>query len=158
MGQEEILRKLNDALKKNINDECQVVYILSRMRKYLESKDIESKYKYLTFCCNWALHPRINRTKSVADVLLEFVKGTDGGRFLRFDPLLSDLRKFLNDQDLSREIVDNNENWWRFLNLLVDIYADTPLEVFITEKRVITIKKPAKRLEDSNFVVPCEIT
>ena len=54
MAREEILEKLQKELNREIRDECQVIYILSRIRKILEISDERSKYKMLNFYCNWA--------------------------------------------------------------------------------------------------------
>jgi hypothetical protein len=152
MGQEEILRKLNAALTEDIQNEYQVVYIHSRIRKYLELKDKKSKYKFLNFYCNWALHSKINRTEPVADVLREFIKGTDENKFLTFDHLTKDLEAFLNEHGLSDKILKDRDNFLRFEKLLIDIYSDTPLEVFPEEKQIITIKKG-----DGDLDFSCEI-
>ncbi|MDD2890618.1 MAG: hypothetical protein PHE49_08285 [bacterium] len=149
MGQIEILKKLDRELQKDIHEECQVVYILSRIRKYLEIKNQKGQYKYLNFYCNWALHAKIDRTEPVVDVLHEFIEGHDDGKFLHFHPLFDDLRNFLKDNNLSEKLFEE-ENLWRFANLLVDIYSDTPIEV---KKRVITIQKPKTPLTGKAFFI-----
>ncbi|MFA5870908.1 MAG: hypothetical protein WC842_03420 [Candidatus Paceibacterota bacterium] len=93
MGHIEILEKLNTELQKDIQDECQVIYILSRIRKYLEDKNEKKQYIYLNFYCNWALHSRINDTKAVNVILNDFISGKDSG-FLNFDYLKNDLKTF----------------------------------------------------------------
>lgn len=156
MGQEEILRKLSDVLTGDIKNEYQVVYILSRIRKYLELKNKKSKYKYLNFYCNWALHTKLDRTEPVADVLRDFINHKDSGSFLKFEPLIKELKTFLNEYGLPDRIIEEPENCQRFLNILVDIYSDTPLEVYPEEKRIITITKPSRK--HGIFGVSCTIT
>lgn len=156
MGQIEILEKLNRELGKDIHEECQVIYILSRIRKYLEIKNQKSQYKHLNFYCNWALHSKIDRTEPVADVLREFIEGRDDEKFLQFDHLVDDLRKFLKDNKLSEKLFET-ENFLRFVNLLVDIYSDTPVKVYSKGKKVIKIKKLRTPLTESIFSIPYEI-
>lgn len=157
MGYIEILEKLNRELEKDIHEECQVVYILSRIRKYLESKNQANQYKYLNFYCNWALHSKISKTEYVGDFLREFINHSDDDNFLKFDSLVDDLRKFLIANNLSEKLFEQ-KNFLRFTNLLVDIYSDTPVEVCFEGKRVITIKKPKKQIDGSVFSVSYEIT
>lgn len=156
MGRIEILEKLNRELEKDIHDECQVIYILSRIRKYLELRNLKQKYKVLNFYCNWALHSKIDRTEPISDILRGFIKNNDD-RLLKFDGLPQDLRRFLEENNLSLYIITDIENYLRFANLLVGIYSDTPLEFYLEEKRTIILKKPAHRLTDSVFSVSYEI-
>jgi len=157
MGQIEILKKLNIELEKDIYDECQVIFILSRIRKYLEMQNLKNKFKYLNFYCNWALHSKIDRTERIADVLREFIKGKDREKFLTFTHLKKDLEIFLNAFSLSTKIIYDNDNYLRFINLLVDIYSETPLEVYPEEKRVIIIRKPHDKIMNSSFSISYEI-
>lgn len=152
MGDKDILFKLSRELSKDIQDETQAVFILSRIRKYLELKKLQNDYKYLNFYCNWALHPSLDRTEAVSDILKDFVDGTDDLRFLNFDKLYLELKRFNDDNNLPRRIFET-ENYLRFVNLLVEIYAETPLEFSSGEKRRIVISKPRHRLKDSKFSI-----
>jgi len=156
MGQSEILGKLNMVLKEDIVNECQVVYILSRIRKDLEIENLKGEYKYLNFYCNWALHPKLERIEPVADVLREFMASSDEGKFLNFDYLNDDLKRFLDKKELSKKLF-KTDNFLKFINLLVDILSDTPLTVTAEESKVITIKKPQEPLTKSNFHIPFKI-
>ena len=156
MGREAILEKLNKELSKEIQEECQVIYILSRIRKYLEQNNKKSKYKVLNFYCNWALHSKMERTEPVAGILRDFITANGEG-FKNFGPFLEELNKFLKAYDLSREIISNLDNRKRFLNLLIDIYEDTPLEVYPEEKRIITIKKSKTLPKDGYYSVDFKI-
>jgi hypothetical protein len=152
MGQEQIIEKLNKELENNITKECQVVYILSRIRKILEIEDKKTEYKYLNFYCNWALHSKIDRTEPVRDVLDEFIVGSDDGKFLKFDHFFLDLKDFLDAYHLSVYLLDK-ENYLRFINLLVGIIADTPVEVRTDKSHIITITEPTKKLKGSVFSI-----
>lgn len=147
MAKEEIIEKLNTALSEEISNEAQVIYIFSRIRKILELQSEKGKYKFLNFYCNWALHPLIDRTEPVEDVLKEFINGKDDNKFLFFGHLYDDLSRFIKDRGLSEKIFDK-ENYVRFANLLVDIYSETPVIVKTTELRTIILEKPSKRLKE----------
>ena len=81
MGQPEIFSKLAQALDEDITTEAQVVYILSRLRKYLEITGQKKTYKDLNFYCNWALHSKLERTEPVAEALLDYLHCTDGAKY-----------------------------------------------------------------------------
>lgn len=68
MGKIQLIEKITKALEGDVAEEPQVVYVLSRIRKYLELNRISSKYKYLNFYCNWALHSRIDNTKDLDEL------------------------------------------------------------------------------------------
>jgi len=157
MGQIELIEKIRGELDKGISEESQVIYILSRIRKYLEIKNQKEQYKWLNFYCNWALHSRIDNTKSVTDVLREFISGDNTG-FLSFDHLKDDLKKFLVDNELSLKLIDDPDSYYQFVNLLIDIYSDTPLSVWVGAPRAeITINKPRTPVAGSRFSVGYEV-
>jgi hypothetical protein len=59
----DILKKLDALLSAGITDEMQVVYLMSGVRKLLERQQAKKQYRYLTFHCDWTLHPKIGRTR-----------------------------------------------------------------------------------------------
>lgn len=149
MGLDQILEKINKEIQKNINNECQVVYILSRIRKFLEFKKIQNKYKHLNLYCNWVLHPKIDKTGHLKETLQNFIEHKDDDKFLFFEYLTDELKTFLKENDLSYKKLFETENYINFLNLLVDILSDTPLEVLLEEKKTITIKKIKRKLKNN---------
>lgn len=157
MGVSEILEKLNREINKKIFEESQVVYILSRIRKYLETKELKRKYKYLNFYCNWALHSRINRTEPVSEILRDFNNGIDNGKFLKFEYFYNDFKSFLDDEKLNSEIILENENYLRFINLLLDILSDTPVEFYPDDKKKIILNKPKVPIKNSVFNIEYSI-
>jgi hypothetical protein len=157
MGLSKIEEKLNRALQEDITSEYQVIFILSRIRKCLEIKEEKRKYKFLNFYCNWALHAKIDRTEPVADVLRDFLNKKDDEKFLSFDYLNLDLDKFLKTNKFSTRILDDTENYLRFINILVDIYVDTPIEFYPEEKKTIIIRKPPSAIKNMPFSIHYEI-
>ncbi|HWQ59804.1 MAG TPA: hypothetical protein VN420_01500, partial [Candidatus Fimivivens sp.] len=140
-------------LSEDIKREDQVVYILSRIRKVIEINSYYSRYKYLNFYCNLALHPKIDRTESISVILQEFIDGSDNGKFIMFGHLFPELQKFIEDHSLPKMLYEDTENYYRFVNLLVDIYCDTPIEFNMQEKRRIILKKPLRTFPDSKFSI-----
>ncbi len=157
MGLSEILEKLNTEINKDITEESQVVYILSRIRKYLEIKNLKSQYKYLNFYCNWILHSKIDRTEPVIDILREFDNGTDEGKFLEFNYFYNDFKSFLDSEGLDSEKILGKVNYLKFINLLLDILSDTPVEFYPDNKKILIIKKPRKPIKDSVFSIEYEM-
>lgn len=157
MAREEILEKLQKELEKEIKEESQVVYILSRIRKLLELNNQKSEFKYLNFYCNWALHARIDRTESVAEILRGISMQTaEGFNFLTFNHLKIELKKFFVKYSLPENILDSQ--WINFANFLVEVYSDTPLTFYPEDRKVLTISKPEKPIEKSDFAVAFKIT
>lgn len=153
MSQEEILRKLNNVLNEDIKNEYQVVYIFSRIRKFLELKGLQSKYKNLNFYCNWALHSKIDRTEPVSEILRKFIKNKNKKELLYFRDLHKSLYVFLSDFNLPKKIITYQKNYTKFMHILVEIYSDTPLVVYPEEKVTITLTKTKRKLKNSEFSI-----
>lgn len=142
MAKEIILEKISRELAKENPDECRVVYVLSRIRKYLEATGLQERYKYLNFYCNWALHTRIDKTKAMEEVLQDLLNQDDSHGFVRCGPFFKDFSRFLDEQSLPKNWVTGSESVIRLIHLLVDIYSDTPL-YFYPEKRLkLTVNRP----------------
>src|SRR5713226_9186003 len=61
---DDIRIKLAREFEERIQTERQVVYILVETRKLMELECIKTSYDVLTFCCDWAVHPKLNRAFS----------------------------------------------------------------------------------------------
>jgi hypothetical protein len=146
MGQIEVIEKLNRELKKNIKDECQIIYILSRVRKILEINDQKGKYKLLNLYCNWVLHNKLDRkntTVLLADLFEQDIDCQKGGKenairiksnhsnFFKLSSLKQELGNFFKDHNLSFDL--SNKNWLIFVRLLLEIIKDCPI-IFSSNK------------------------
>jgi len=156
MGREQIYYKLQKELEKDVLEESQVVYILSKIRKLLEIYKIQGKYKFLNFYCNWAFHSKIDRTEKVSKILIDFINGNQRERFLTFKEFISELKTFLEEFELPTKIIEIEKNYYHFLNILLDIYSETPLSVY-SEKKKIIIRKPDEEIKNSPFSIAFEI-
>lgn len=156
MGKPDIIEKIRKEFIKadGISEECQVVYVLSRIRKVLD-KDGSKKYKHLRFYCNWALHTEIDRTEKVQEMLLEFITEKNKSRFLNFAPLLIDLKEFSREYRLSEAAswLADPINVSKFQELLVAIYSDTPVKVSCGLGYEITISDPKQEDPESPLYI-----
>lgn len=140
MGEKDIRTKLNDELKKDIKEECQVVYILSRIRKILEINNQKGEYRYLNFYCNWVLHNKLDRANTTVllkDLFEGDMDNSKSGKenaakirlnhndFFKLHTLRRDLEGFFSRHNLLLELL--NKNWESFLKLLLDIIKETPI-------------------------------
>jgi hypothetical protein len=83
----DIISKLTVQLERGIATECQVVYVLTGIRKIIERDNIGNQYSDLRFHCDWALHSRMDRAAAK-----EILKKFDAAHtLLRGNVKLSDL-------------------------------------------------------------------
>ena len=138
-----ILEKLKRELEKDVVDECQVVFVLSRIRKYLERCEQKSYHEALKFYCDWVLHTRIHNTKRVENILLGNNLTSDSKRFDNFEHFASTLDAFLQDNGISNKwIYIKGDSWEKLKCILFDIYSDTPLFISSTDlEEELTINK-----------------
>ena len=141
----DLVNKIAKELEQEIVSERQVVYILVELRKLLESKGIdkETGYRALIFCCDWAVHPKLNRESAKAITQLfdcyetsyrkepigvsqagipELVEFCDHSRFRQ---------QFIDaceQNDISAEAV-KEDGWWNgFLRHFSEVVRDCPIE------------------------------
>jgi hypothetical protein len=60
----DIEQKLLAEFSQPITSERQAFYILVELRKLLERKGTLDKYPTLKICCDWAVHPKLNRASA----------------------------------------------------------------------------------------------
>ena len=141
----DIVNKIARELEQEIVSERQVVYLLVELRKLLESKGIDkaTSYRALVFCCDWAVHSKLNRESAKAITLLfdryeenyrkepvgvsqagipELVEFCDHSRFrLQFIDACE-------QNDVSAEAV-KEDGWWNaFLRYFSEVVRDCPIE------------------------------
>ena len=116
----------------------------------------KSQYKYLNFYCNWALHSRLHRTNAIADFLHEFEAGVNDEGFTNFKYLSSDLRKFIENNGLSKRIFERS-NYLNFIRRLIEICTDTPVKVCGEKQFTITLTKPVEPCESADYEVAYRI-
>lgn len=154
MGQIEIIEKLNNEFKREINRECQVVYILSRVRKILEIKNQKNKYKLLNFYCNWVLHSKLDgySTKILINNLFEHDIDCKKSAKWNAIKMKSCSKHFFDLLSLKQEIDDffnencssinlSEKNWASFGKLLLGIINECPIILNSSKLRQIELFK-----------------
>lgn len=148
MGEKEIKDKLQRKLNSVPEDEEDVVYILSRIRKILEIEDYPEKFAILNFYCNLALHSKITKPpKIVVKKLKEIQDGSGDYPKTFFEVTLSDfhnqLKEFCMDYGLSNFYSDEEQkkNLASFNNLLIDVFSHTPIRIEYIEGFNFTISR-----------------
>lgn len=152
----DILDKLGKEFKKNIKEEAQVVYILSRIRKIIEIENSYKRYPVLAFYCNWALHSKIDKMhcEEVNNVLKEFILNQEERYKLFFHlNFFEDMKLFLKEHGL--EFIDEKQIG-NFRLILEDIISDTPVVVTIGEKYKVVFKKTGKKNVSGSYVITRE--
>jgi len=145
--QSQIFDKLKVELMKDIINELQIVYILSRIRKLLEINKLKSKYPILNFYCNWSLHSEITETdgKTINAMFKEFIEKPEEKYklifHLQFLKQLNAFLKYSHLPTLSSEKLNN----FRFQ--LQKVISDTPIEVKTGTKYKIIFKEPMNKNE-----------
>src|SRR5579863_6290738 len=64
-----IIDKLRDHINGGIVKEADAVYLLTEVRRLLEQQGLKKDYEYLTFYCDWVVHPKL--TGSMAQRMLK---------------------------------------------------------------------------------------
>lgn len=144
----DIVEKLSLEFKKPIVDESQVIYILSRIRKILETdKDKNgSKYQRLKFYCDWALHAEIEKaTKVFRKELKQFIEGDFDAAtpMLTYQVFEKEFLAFLKQYQIPADNYKALKNNIAFKKLLAKIYAETPLIVTLTKRVQIVTNEGA---------------
>ena len=140
----DVISKLKEHLKKNIRNEPQIVYILTRIGKILEFENRKESYPVLNFYRNWSVHVKINGTEPVAGILKEFIeKKEDRYHFSLHQQFCSELNTFLKKHGLPNL---NKNRLNNFIFYLGKVISDTPIEVIIDgQQYCISISEPIKK-------------
>lgn len=155
MTRSAIIGKLEVLLAKGIITEADALYFMVEVRKLLEQQHSKKQYEYLTFHCDWAVHPAL--TGPTAQKILEQfnaanihlktgVKLHDLPGLLRMDiERISKLRyfedqleAFLRGNGLATLDETRSEGWIHFLHLYARIVEDCPL-VMTAKNQLATI-------------------
>lgn len=139
----DIVAKLTEECRRPIRSERQVVYILVELRKLLELKGTLDSYETLKLCCDWAVHPKLDRNDAQKIVKLfdayeaKYRREHVGVQQAEM-PELSD---FLEHNKFRRQIVEAcdanqipptavlSDDWWRsFLIQYTEVIKDCPIE------------------------------
>ena len=138
----EIVLKLNRHLASGIQNEAEVQYTLTQVRKLFEVVPPTDSYPVLAFYCDWVLHARLDRqhwAKNGLQILEAAVTGFESGNgpsegvlravnsVLSFQQLHSELLKFGKEFGVAFDQL-SYETWRAFGASLIDILIGCPLE------------------------------
>lgn len=138
---DELAFKLETALSRPITEECHVVYILAEARKLLERvSDRENRYPVLKFYCNWVLHPEIENTKAINELLTkieEAVLQPDYRpsvmlEFVDFEHFRKEAGEFFEENGISNSF-QQYSYWKKFRTYLIRVLKDCPLKPYDRE-------------------------
>jgi hypothetical protein len=159
VGKPEIARKLNTLLEihQPLTEECQAVYLVVEIRKYLDQLDARgSNFKLLRFYCDWAVHTRKDRHLAhIAPVIEEMYsnarqeiqgKVAQGSAvtFMYFTALRSEMRTFFESVGIDTRLTNNDELWTAYAKLMASILADQPIVEPTDQVRLCTFEPAAE--------------
>ncbi|AHB40251.1 TPA: hypothetical protein DHW62_04085 [candidate division WWE3 bacterium] len=150
--QSQILEKLKKELGKDIENESQVVYILSLIRKLLEIEKLKSRYPILNFYCNWTLHSEMTDTegKFVNNMLRKFIEKPEEKYKLSFHlQFLEQFKTFLTKKNITIPTKDNLE---KFRYQLQKIISNTPIFVKTGTKYKVEFNEPQNKGESGLYI------
>lgn len=142
----EIISKLKEVIKRSINNELQVIYILTRIGKVLELENKKDSFPVLKFYRDWSVHTVLDRKKhhKVIGILKEFIeKKKNRHVFSLHAQFCSELNTFLKKHDLPQL---NKNRLGNFIFYLGKVISDTPIEVAVDGQQYsISISEPVKK-------------
>ncbi len=144
MGEPDILTKLSKKLQTVPSSEEDIVYILSRIRKFLEIKNHPAKYSILNFYCNFALHTKIDKIipKELGQELKRVHDNLEYNHpFLGYPKLHEQMVEFMREYSLPNFYTHPDFKGREFTEILNSIYSDTPVIVsFVTQYKAVVNK------------------
>ena len=158
-----IVGKLKRLAAKGVTNEADALYLMVEVRKLLEQQQAKKQYEYLTFRCDWALHPtlagptaqKILEQFNAANIHLKRgVELHDLPSLLRMEiDRISKMRYF--EEQLEAFLKANgiptldetrSDGWLHFVHLYAKIIEDCPL-VMTAKKQSATIASVTLKME-----------
>lgn len=145
MNKKIVIRKIIEFLEKHLNfkEECEVVYILTEIRKLIEeSKENRKKYKALYFYCCWAMHIRLTQSsaKYISDIfnknintkcMEDLKRGMKmHNNFFKLEDFKIELMRFFEENNLRQTILIEDKKWKHFKKLFQNVIAECPIKLF----------------------------
>jgi hypothetical protein len=141
MGYGTIIEKLRAQLRKPIELEQQVVYMLVQIRKLLESQNLKKTFPVLVLYADWVVHAKLTRSSVAREIIEAFeewcIRIANGQhltlqdaayRYLNEIALRAEMRSFLEFSELPVEICTDAQRWGEFRSALVSTIEGIPLE------------------------------
>jgi hypothetical protein len=162
----DIIYKLQNLTSAGVTSEAHVVYLLASIRKIIEQEDLVSRFKYLNFHCNWALHSKLDR-KDAQEVLVLFdgahkhlINGNKGSglphalkgeldKIFRMKLFQIEIEKFLSERNIPSLSASSSDGWIHFLYHYFHVVEDCPLVIQASNSN-LEIKKVTIRVDVPN--------
>ena len=139
-----IIDKLRDHINGGITREADALYLLAEVRKLLEQQGLKKDYEYLTFHCDWVVHPklagpmaqRILKQFDEANIHLknglrlhELPNGLNHeiDRISKLRYFEDELSEYLKKNGLPDLSAVRRDGWSHFFHLYTQIVEDCPL-------------------------------
>ena len=162
-----IVAKLQTLLAKGIANEAEALYFLVEVRKLLEQQGAKKQYEYLTFHCDWAVHPTLAGTtaqkilKNFDEANIHLKTGVelhDLPSFLKLEIdgisqmeyFEAQLSTFLKANGLPTLRTTRSDGWTHFLHLYAKIVEDCPL-VMASQNHSATVASVTLKMELANL-------
>jgi hypothetical protein len=148
----DLIHKLTRALKKPVQTECEVVYVMVEIRKLMDRGEGERRktvpeadrrrlrpeFPVLKLFCDWAVHINIEWNREAEPLMREFdgaVESVKAGNgiplafleFLSLSHLREEFARFLKVNGLPIRLVEDAHSWDRFLDLYSAVVSDCPI-------------------------------
>lgn len=148
----DLIYKLTRALKKPVQTECEVVYLMVEIRKLMDRREAERRkavpeedhrklrpeFPVLKLFCDWAVHINIEWNREAEPLMREFdgaVESVKAGNgiplsfleFLSLSHLREQFARFLKLNELPTRLVEEGHAWDRFLDLYSAVVSDCPI-------------------------------
>lgn len=138
-----IYTKLRNELNNELKSELQVVHIFLLIRKFLETKNLKSKYPILNLYSNWVLHSELSHKPTRNYFIGKFephvndgVDSDEVGRniilnqrhFFVLNELKAKLSDFLKQSNLPN-LLTIRPHWPKFMQLLLEILMECPIKI-----------------------------
>jgi hypothetical protein len=158
-----IIAKLQTLLAKGVATEAEALYLIVEVRKLLEQQQAKKQYEYLTFHCDWAVHPTLNGPTAqklleqfdAANIHLKSgVKLSDLpdslrmqiDRISKMELFEEEFETFLVANGITSVETSRSDGWNHFLHLYGKIVEDCPL-VMTPKNHSASIENVTLKLE-----------
>ncbi|MFA4995512.1 MAG: hypothetical protein WC521_09475 [Bdellovibrionales bacterium] len=148
---------MKSLINHGITRECEVVYLLTCIRKILEQEEGNEQWDALKFYCDWALHAKLTG-RTAQSILSSFNEGHSAlisqednlpsaiQDISKFTGLVSEIQNFLKSRDTNLQQYSNSD-WSKFIFLYASIVEDCPLVINPQLSPTSGIKKVIARME-----------
>ena len=170
--EEDIVSKINKEVRSGLRTEKDVIYFFVESRKLLDRQGNKTSFLTLRFYSNWVVHHEIGDLKEFETLFLELNTLVDSyinnpntnirhkinsliSSFLSFSELRKDIQKFIQEQGILSDFVDQDARWAEFCKHLKEIILDCPLDLSKIRKIIPSSKLARFRItRDNIFQLP----